>query len=149
MIERRTFQFARPGSGIGSCRGRAVACMNSQTAGQKPSIYFGGKYRIVDFAMSNCVNSGIRRVGVVTQYKSHSLLRHLQRGWGFLRGEVNEFVDLLPAQQRVDEESWYRGTADAVYQNIDIISDYQPVPQYVVILAGDHCVQDELRGDAG
>ncbi len=101
-------------------------------------MYFGGKFRIIDFAMSNCVNSGIRRIGVVTQYKSHSLLRHLQRGWGFLRGEVNEFVDLLPAQQRVDEESWYRGTADAVYQNIDIIETYSPSPDYVVILAGDH-----------
>jgi glucose-1-phosphate adenylyltransferase len=104
----------------------------------KPAVYFGGKYRIIDFALSNCVNSGMRRIGVVTQYKSHSLLRHLQRGWSFLRGEVNEFVDLMPAQQRVDEESWYRGTADAVYQNIDIISTYQPSPEYVVILAGDH-----------
>ena len=104
----------------------------------KPAVYFGGKYRIIDFAMSNCVNSGIRRIGVVTQYKSHSLLRHLQRGWSFLRGEVNEFVDLMPAQQRIDEESWYRGTADAVYQNIDIIENYRPSPEFVVILAGDH-----------
>ena len=86
----------------------------------KPAVYFGGKYRIIDFALSNCLNSGISRIGVVTQYKSHSLLRHLQRGWSFLRGELNEFIDLLPAQQRVDEEHWYRGTADAVYQNIDI-----------------------------
>jgi glucose-1-phosphate adenylyltransferase len=104
----------------------------------KPAVYFGGKYRIIDFALSNCVNSGMRRIGVVTQYKSHSLLRHLQRGWSFLRGEVNEFVDLLPAQQRVDEESWYRGTADAVYQNMDILQTYNPAPNYVVILAGDH-----------
>lgn len=114
----------------------------------KPAVYFGGKYRIVDFAMSNCVNLGIRRIGVLTQYKSHSLLRHLQRGWGFLRGETNEFVDLLPAQQRINEESWYRGTADAVHQNIDILSTHNPAPEYVVILAGDH-VQDELCRDAG
>ena len=87
----------------------------------KPAVYFGGKFRIIDFALSNCVNSGIRRIGVVTQYKSHSLLRHLQRGWSFLRAELNEIVDLLPAQQRIDEEHWYRGTADAVFQNLDII----------------------------
>jgi len=92
----------------------------------KPAVYFGGKFRIIDFALSNCVNSGIRRIGVVTQYKSHWLLRHLQRGWGFLRAEMNEFVDLLPAQQRVDEAFWYRGTADAIYQNIDILRGYGP-----------------------
>lgn len=102
----------------------------------KPAVYFGGKFRIIDFALSNCLNSGIRRIGVVTQYKSHSLLRHLQRGWSFLRGELNEFIDLLPAQQRVDEAHWYRGTADAVYQNFDIIRSYNP--KYVVVLAGDH-----------
>lgn len=102
----------------------------------KPAVYFGGKYRIIDFALSNCVNSGISRIGVVTQYKSHSLLRHLQSGWSFLRNQFNEFIDLLPAQQRVDEEHWYQGTADAVYQNIDIIKDHGP--RYVVILAGDH-----------
>jgi glucose-1-phosphate adenylyltransferase len=90
----------------------------------------------VDFALSNCMNSGIRRIGVITQYKSHSLLRHLQRGWAFLKSEMNEFVDLLPAQQRVDEESWYRGTADAVYQNQDILAAYRA--DYVVVLAGDH-----------
>src|SRR6266581_5274885 len=87
----------------------------------KPAVFFGGKFRIIDFALSNCINSNIRRIGVVTQYKSHSLLRHLQRGWAFLRSEGNEFIDLLPAQQRVDEASWYRGTADAVYQNLDIM----------------------------
>ncbi len=102
----------------------------------KPAVYFGGKFRIIDFALSNCLNSGIRRIGVVTQYKSHSLLRHLQRGWSFLCGELNEFIDLLPAQQRVDEAHWYRGTADAVYQNLDIIRSY--TPEYVVVLAGDH-----------
>ena len=102
----------------------------------KPAVYFGGKFRIIDFVLSNCLNSGIRRIGVVTQYKSHSLLRHLQRGWSFLRGELNEFIDLLPAQQRVDEEHWYRGTADAVYQNLDILRSYKP--EYVLVLAGDH-----------
>jgi len=102
----------------------------------KPAVYFGGKFRIIDFALSNCLNSGIRRMAVVTQYKSHSLMRHLQRGWSFLRAELNEMVDLLPAQQRVGEEHWYRGTADAIYQNLDIIRSSKP--QYVVILAGDH-----------
>jgi len=102
----------------------------------KPAVYFGGKFRIIDFALSNCLNSGIRRVGVITQYKSHSLLRHLQRGWAFLKSEMNEFVDLLPAQQRMDEESWYRGTADAVSQNQDILDGYQA--EYVVVLGGDH-----------
>ena len=102
----------------------------------KPAVYFGGKFRIVDFALSNCLNSGIRRIGVITQYKSHSLLRHLQRGWAFLKSEMNEFVDLLPAQQRVDEESWYRGTADAVYQNQDILAAYGA--EFIVVLAGDH-----------
>jgi glucose-1-phosphate adenylyltransferase len=102
----------------------------------KPAVYFGGKFRIIDFALSNCINSGIRRIGVITQYKSHSLLRHLQRGWSFLRGEMSEMLDLLPAQQRVNEEHWYRGTADAVYQNLDIIASGKP--EYVVVLAGDH-----------
>ncbi len=102
----------------------------------KPAVYFGGKFRIIDFTLSNCLNSGIRRIGVVTQYKSHSLLRHLQHGWAFLKSEMNEFVDLLPAQQRVDEESWYRGTADAVFQNLDIIQAHEP--EYIVVLAGDH-----------
>jgi glucose-1-phosphate adenylyltransferase len=102
----------------------------------KPAVYFGGKFRIIDFALSNCLNSNIRRIGVVTQYKSHSLLRHVQRGWTFLKPEMNEFIDLLPAQQRIDEESWYRGTADAVFQNLDIIQSNRP--DYIVVLAGDH-----------
>jgi len=102
----------------------------------KPAVPFGGKFRIIDFPLSNCINSGIRRVGVITQYKAHSLIKHVQRGWGFLRGEFNEFVELLPAQQRVDETSWYKGTADAVYQNLDILRIYKP--EYVLILAGDH-----------
>jgi glucose-1-phosphate adenylyltransferase len=101
----------------------------------KPAVQFGGKFRIIDFPLSNCINSGIRRIGVVTQYKSHSLLQHIQRGWSFMRGEFNEFVELLPAQQRIQEE-WYKGTADAVFQNIDILRAHNP--QYIVILAGDH-----------
>lgn len=101
----------------------------------KPAVPFGGKFRIIDFVLSNCVNSGIRRIGVLTQYKSHSLIQHVQRGWGFLRGELNEFVELLPAQQRI-ETSWYEGTADAVYQNLDIIRSHNP--NYVLVLAGDH-----------
>ena len=102
----------------------------------KPAVYFGGKFRIIDFVLSNCLNSGVRRIGVVTQYKSHSLLRHLQHGWAFLKSEMNEFVDLMPAQQRMGEESWYRGTGDAVYQNEDIVRSYNA--DYIVVLAGDH-----------
>jgi glucose-1-phosphate adenylyltransferase len=116
--------------------GRGSRLKNLTDRRAKPAVYFGGKFRIVDFALSNCLNSGIRRIGVITQYKSHSLLRHLQRGWAFLRGEMNEFVDLLPAQQRTDEEHWYRGTADAVFQNIDILEGYGA--DYIVVLAGDH-----------
>ncbi len=101
----------------------------------KPAVYFGGKTRIIDFALSNALNSGIRRIGVATQYKAHSLIRHLQRGWGFFRSERNETFDILPASQRTSD-NWYEGTADAVFQNIDIIEDY--APQFMVILAGDH-----------
>ncbi|MGH8733344.1 MAG: sugar phosphate nucleotidyltransferase, partial [Burkholderiales bacterium] len=102
----------------------------------KPAVPFGGKYRIIDFTLSNCVNSGVRRIGVATQYKSHSLIRHLQRGWNFLRPERNESFDILPASQRVSETQWYLGTADAVYQNRDIIESYDP--EYLIVLAGDH-----------
>ena len=115
-------------------RGSRLRMLTDRRA--KPAGDFGGKFRIVDFALSNCVNSGIRRISVLTQYKSHSLLRHLQRGWNFLRGEMNEFVDLLPAQQRIDETSWYQGTADAVYQNLDILRSHGS--EFIVILAGDH-----------
>ncbi len=129
MLVRRTIALVLAGG-----RGSRLKQLTDRRA--KPAVYFGGKFRIVDFALSNCVNSGIRRIGVITQYKSHSLLRHLQRGWSFLRAELNEMVDLLPAQQRVDEEHWYRGTADAIYQNLDIIQSSKP--EYVVVLAGDH-----------
>jgi glucose-1-phosphate adenylyltransferase len=102
----------------------------------KPAVYFGGKSRIIDFALSNALNSGIRRIGVATQYKAHSLIRHLQRGWNFLRTERNESFDILPASQRVSETQWYAGTADAVFQNLDIIESYGP--RHMIILAGDH-----------
>jgi glucose-1-phosphate adenylyltransferase len=102
----------------------------------KPAVPFGGKFRIIDFPLSNCINSGIRRVGVLTQYKAHSLIRHIQKGWGFLRGEFGEFVELWPAQQRIAETAWYAGTADAVFQNLDIIRNHDP--EYVLVLAGDH-----------
>ena len=102
----------------------------------KPAVYFGGKTRIIDFALSNALNSGIRKMAVATQYKAHSLIRHCQRGWNFFRAERNEYLDILPASQRVDDSHWYQGTADAVYQNIDIVDSYDI--DYVVILAGDH-----------
>ncbi|MBC2662989.1 glucose-1-phosphate adenylyltransferase [Novosphingobium flavum] len=102
----------------------------------KPAVYFGGVSRIIDFALSNAINSGIRRIGVATQYKAHSLIRHMQRAWNFMRPERNESFDILPASQRISELHWYEGTADAVFQNIDIIESY--APKYMVILAGDH-----------
>ncbi len=101
----------------------------------KPAVQFGGKFRIIDFPLSNCVNSGIRRINVATQYKAQSLIQHIQRGWGFLRGEFNEYVNIIPAQQRISEE-WYKGTADAVYQNIDLLRENGG--EYILILAGDH-----------
>jgi glucose-1-phosphate adenylyltransferase len=107
----------------------------------KPAVYFGGKTRIIDFALSNAVNSGIRRIGVATQYKAHSLIRHLQRGWSFFRAERNEGLDILPASQQLNEENWYKGTADAVTQNISIIKGYGP--KYILILAGDHIYKQD------
>lgn len=101
----------------------------------KPALYFGGKYRIIDFPLSNCVNSGIRRIGVLTQYKAHSLVRHLVRGWSHFKKEFGEFVEVLPASQRYSDD-WYQGTADAIYQNLDIIRAEQP--EFVLILSGDH-----------
>ena len=109
----------------------------------KPAVYFGGKSRIIDFALSNALNSGIRRIGVATQYKAHSLIRHLQRGWNFFRPERNESFDILPASQQVSENSWYAGTADAVTQNIEIIRGYGP--RYMVILAGDHIYKQDYE----
>ncbi|WP_347037340.1 sugar phosphate nucleotidyltransferase [Glutamicibacter halophytocola] len=102
----------------------------------KPAVHFGGKSRIIDFPLSNALNSGVRKMAVATQYKAHSLIRHMRRGWGFFRAERNEYLDILPASQRVQENKWYLGTADAVTQNIDIVDDYDI--EYVIILAGDH-----------
>ena len=115
-------------------RGRRLEELTDRRA--KPAVFFGGKSRIIDFALSNAVNSGIRRIGVATQYKAHSLIRHLQRGWNFFQAERNEMLDVLPASQRVDEGRWYLGTVDAVTQNIDIIESYGV--RYIVVLAGDH-----------
>ncbi|OCC24200.1 glucose-1-phosphate adenylyltransferase [Croceicoccus estronivorus] len=116
--------------------GRGSRLMELTDSRAKPAVYFGGVSRIIDFALSNAINSGIRRIGVATQYKAHSLIRHMQRAWNFMRPERNESFDILPASQRIDEFHWYEGTADAVYQNIDIIEAH--APRYMVILAGDH-----------
>ncbi|HUO23552.1 MAG TPA: glucose-1-phosphate adenylyltransferase [Caulobacteraceae bacterium] len=116
--------------------GRGSRLLELTDVRAKPAVYFGGKFRIIDFALSNALNSGIRRIAVATQYKAHSLIRHLQRGWNFFRPERNETFDILPASQRVSEEKWYLGTADAVYQNMDIVLDYDT--RFIVVLAGDH-----------
>jgi glucose-1-phosphate adenylyltransferase len=116
--------------------GRGSRLMQLTSWRSKPAVPFGGKFRIVDFPLSNCINSGVRRIAVLTQYKAHSLILHIQKGWGFLRGEFGEFVELWPAQQRIIESAWYSGTADAVFQNLDIIRNHNP--EYILILAGDH-----------
>lgn len=123
--------------------GRGSRLMELTDRRAKPAVFFGGKSRIIDFALSNAVNSGIRRIGIATQYKAHSLIRHLQRGWNFFRAERREMLDILPASQRVDEGHWYLGTADAVTQNIDIIESYSP--KYMVILAGDHIYKQDYE----
>ena len=128
-LARRTLALVLAGG-----RGSRLKQLTDRRA--KPAVFFGGKFRIIDFALSNCLNSGVRRICVLTQYKAHSLLRHLQMGWSFLRPEMNEFLDLLPAQQRLDEATWYSGTADAVYQNFDIFRAADP--EYFIVLAGDH-----------
>ena len=132
----RTGTIARTAMAYVLAGGRGSRLYELTDRRAKPAVYFGGKTRIIDFALSNAINSGIRRIGVATQYKAHSLIRHLQRGWNFLRPERNESFDILPASQRVSETQWYNGTADAVYQNLDIIEAYHP--EYMVILAGDH-----------
>jgi glucose-1-phosphate adenylyltransferase len=133
---RRTAPLARDAMAYVLAGGRGSRLMELTDRRAKPAVFFGGKSRIIDFALSNSLNSGIRRFGVATQYKAHSLIRHLQRGWNFLRPERNESFDILPASQRVSEDQWYNGTADAVHQNADIIESYGP--QYMVVLAGDH-----------
>lgn len=114
-------------------RGMRLGALTETRA--KPATPFGGKFRIIDFPLSNCVNSGIRQVFVLTQYKAHSLIQHIQRGWGYLRGEFGEFIQIIPAQQQIDE-NWYKGTADSIYQNLDLIREHSP--EHVLILAGDH-----------
>src|SRR6202000_3246995 len=136
MADRRGQPLARDAMAYVLAGGRGTRLAELTERRAKPAFYFGGKARIIDFALSNAINSGVRRIGVATQYKAHSLIRHLQRGWNFMRAERNESFDILPASQRVSEEMWYRGTADAVFQNIDIIAEAEP--RYVVILAGDH-----------
>lgn len=136
MAEKRIQPLARDAMAYVLAGGRGSRLKELTDRRAKPAVYFGGKTRIIDFALSNALNSGIRRIGVATQYKAHSLIRHLQRGWDFFRPERNESFDILPASQRVSETQWYEGTADAVYQNIDIIEPYNP--EYMVILAGDH-----------
>lgn len=107
----------------------------------KPAVPFGGKFRIIDFPLSNCINSGIRRIGVLTQYRAHTLIKHLQRGWSFLQPELNEFVEIWPAQQQTSGAVWYQGTADAVFQNKDVIAEHDP--KYILILAGDHIYKQD------
>ena len=116
-------------------RGSRLYELTDQRA--KPAVYFGGGHRIIDFALSNCINSGLLKIGVITQYEAHSLLRHLQHGWSFLPRERGQFVDMLPARQQLNDQTWYRGTADAVWQNAHIMKDHYK-PKYVLILAGDH-----------
>jgi glucose-1-phosphate adenylyltransferase len=128
-LSRRTMAFVLAGG-----RGSRLHELTDRRA--KPAVYFGGKTRIIDFALSNALNSGIRKMAVATQYKAHSLIRHCQRGWNFFRAERNEYLDILPASQRLDEVNWYQGTADAVFQNMDIIDSYDV--DYVIVLAGDH-----------
>ena len=136
MVDRREQPLARDAMAYVLAGGRGSRLAELTQTRAKPAVYFGGKSRIIDFALSNAINSGIRRIGVATQYKAHSLIRHLQQGWNFLRPERNESFDILPASQRVSETQWYEGTADAVFQNIDIIESHGP--EYLVILAGDH-----------
>lgn len=136
MEQKRNQPLARDAMAYVLAGGRGSRLKELTDRRAKPAVHFGGKARIIDFALSNALNSGIRRIGVATQYKAHSLIRHMQRGWNFFRPERNESFDILPASQRVSETQWYEGTADAVYQNIDIIEDYGV--EYMVILAGDH-----------
>ncbi len=121
--------------------GRGSRLMELTDRRAKPAVYFGGKSRIIDFALSNALNSGIRHIAVATQYRAHSLIRHLQRGWNFLRPERNEGFDILPASQSISETRWYLGTADAVYQNLDIIESY--APEFLIVLAGDHVYKQD------
>jgi glucose-1-phosphate adenylyltransferase len=136
MADKQQAPLARDAMAYVLAGGRGSRLMELTDRRAKPAVYFGGVSRIIDFALSNAINSGIRRIGVATQYKAHSLIRHMNRAWNFMRPERNESFDILPASQRISELLWYEGTADAVFQNIDIIQSY--MPKYMVILAGDH-----------
>jgi glucose-1-phosphate adenylyltransferase len=136
MIPVSSRPFARHAMAYVLAGGRGSRLMELTDVRAKPAVFFGGNSRIIDFALSNALNSGIRRIAVATQYKAHSLIRHMQRGWNFFRPERNESFDILPASQRISDGRWYLGTADAVYQNIDIIESH--APRFTVLLAGDH-----------
>jgi glucose-1-phosphate adenylyltransferase len=140
---RSTRRLARTAMAFVLAGGRGSRLKELTDRRAKPAVYFGGKSRIIDFALSNALNSGIRRISVATQYKAHSLIRHLQNGWNFFRPERNESFDILPASQRVSEDKWYLGTADAVAQNIDIIESSGP--DYIIILAGDHIYKQDYE----
>ncbi|MBS7545620.1 glucose-1-phosphate adenylyltransferase [Ancylobacter oerskovii] len=139
----QTAPLARTAMAYVLAGGRGSRLMELTDRRAKPAVYFGGKSRIIDFALSNALNSGIRRIGVATQYQAHSLIRHMQRGWNFFRHERNESFDVLPASQRVSETMWYLGTADAVYQNLDIIEAYDT--RHIIILAGDHVYKQDYE----
>ncbi|MGR3291197.1 MAG: glucose-1-phosphate adenylyltransferase [Paracoccaceae bacterium] len=140
-MERQTNRLTQQTMAFVLAGGRGSRLQELTDIRAKPAVYFGGKSRIIDFALSNVVNSGIRRIGVATQYKAHSLIRHLQRGWSFFRAERNESLDILPASMRLGGENWYKGTADAVTQNIDIIESLNV--KYILILAGDHIYKQD------
>jgi glucose-1-phosphate adenylyltransferase len=154
MAQSEIFQATRRTLAVILAGGRGQRLMDLTHNQAKPALDFGGKYRVIDFTLSNCVNSNVRKVVVLTQYNSHRLLEHLQFGWTFLSGNLGEFVHVLPAQQALDHESWYLGTADAVYQNLDNIRGHHP--ENVLVLAGDHIykmdyrlfLEDHLNNDA-
>ena len=135
LTHRVVSQLTRRTMAVIMAGGRGQRLMQLTDHRAKPATPFGGKYRIIDFSLSNCVNSGIRQISILTQYKAQSLIQHVRRGWGYLHGELGEFIDIVPAQQQ-HGEWWYRGTADAVYQNLDIIDQHRP--ETVLVLAGDH-----------
>jgi glucose-1-phosphate adenylyltransferase len=140
-IDRESQRLAQQSMALILAGGRGSRLYEMTDVRAKPAMYFGGKTRIIDFPLSNAVNSGIRRIGVATQYKAHSLIRHLLRGWSFFRAERNESLDILPASQQMGNDDWYRGTADAVAQNVEIIRGYGP--KYILILAGDHIYKQD------
>ncbi len=140
-MDRETRRLAQQSMAYVLAGGRGSRLYEMTDRRAKPAMFFGGKSRIIDFPLSNAVNSGIRRIGVATQYKAHSLIRHLQRGWSFFRAERNESLDILPASQQLNNENWYKGTADAVAQNAEIIRSYGP--KYIIILAGDHIYKQD------